>query len=155
MIYILYLFALIIGLIIPSQAAINNQLRAEIGGSTLLAAFFSFATGTIILLIIAVSSGQKFPQLTALTEISWWKFLGGAMGAFFVFGSVFLAPRIGVASMISLIIAGQLFSSLLFDKFGWLGLAIREVTLSKVIGMLLIVIGVLLINFYDHLFKKI
>ncbi|MNT52945.1 Inner membrane protein YdcZ [compost metagenome] len=87
-------------------------------------------------------------------QISWWKFSGGAMGALFVFGSIVLAPRIGMAGMISLIIAGQIFSSLIFDKFGLLGLAIREISWARIIGALLVIIGVVLVNFSDQLFKS-
>jgi transporter family-2 protein len=41
------LLALVIGLVIPLQAAVNNQLKGVIGGSTVLAALVSFLCGTI------------------------------------------------------------------------------------------------------------
>lgn len=72
------------------------------------------------------------------------------MGAFFVFGSTFLAPRIGLAAMISLIIAGQVVSSLAFDRFGLLGLPVREISWVRLLGALLLLAGATLVNFGDR-----
>ncbi|MGL4605707.1 MAG: DMT family transporter [Iodobacter sp.] len=148
-----FLLALIIGLIIPLQSAVNNQLKGVIGGSTLLAALLSFSIGTLTLALIALLSGQKWSGLSNLGQISWWMLTGGMMGALFVFGTTLLAPRIGVAAMVSLIIAGQIISSLLFDRFGWLGLPLRDIGYARLLGALLIAAGVLLVNF-GHLLDK-
>lgn len=150
---LLYLFAFVVGLIIPLQAAINNQLRISMSISPVVTAFVSFLIGTITLLVIILVSGQKMGQLI-LQQVSWWKYTGGAMGALFVFGSVILAPRIGMAGMVSLIIAGQMFSSLIFDKFGLFGLEIKEISWPRIIGALLVITGVVLVNFADQLFKS-
>lgn len=149
----LYLFAFVVGLIIPLQAAVNNQLRISMGLSPVVTAFVSFLIGTVVLLIITLTTGQKVDQLFT-QQISWWKLTGGAMGALFVFGSIILAPKIGMAGMISLIIAGQMFSSLIFDKFGLFGLVVREISWPRIIGVLLVITGVVLVNFADQLFKS-
>ncbi|MEH6460123.1 DMT family transporter [Chitinimonas sp. JJ19] len=148
-----YLFAFAIGCVVPLQAAINNQLKLQIGGSTLLAALLSFAVGTLALLLIAALTGQRWSGLAGLGQVSGWQLSGGLMGALFVFGTTLLAPRIGVAAMLSLIIAGQILLSLLFDRYGWLGLAVREVSPARLAGALLVVVGVLLVNYGDRLGK--
>jgi transporter family-2 protein len=73
------------------------------------------------------------------------------MGALFVFGTTLLAPRIGVTVMVALIIGGQVLSSLLFDRFGLLGFAVREISLPRLAGVLLVLAGVLLVSFGDRL----
>lgn len=148
-----FLFAFAIGCVVPLQAAVNNQLKGHIGGSTVLAAFISFLVGTLALALLATLSGQRWQNLAGLSQISWWHLSGGLMGAAFVFGTTLLAPRIGVASMLSLIISGQIVLSLLFDRFGWLGLSMREISTPRLIGALLVVGGVLLVNFGDKLGK--
>ncbi|PHV12752.1 DMT family transporter [Chitinimonas sp. BJB300] len=148
-----FLFAFTIGCVVPLQAAINNQLKGLIGGSTVLAAFISFAVGTATLGILALITGQRWQGLAGLSQASWWHFTGGVMGAAFVFGTTLLAPRIGVAAMVSLIISGQILISLLFDQFGWLGLATRALSTPRLLGALLVVVGVLLVNFGDKLGK--
>jgi transporter family-2 protein len=144
------LFALVIGLVVPLQAAINNQLKAMIGGSTLLAALVSFVVGCITLLLIALASGQKLGTLAGIAKAEPWMLAGGLLGAMFVFGTTLIAPKLGAASMMALIITGQVIASLLFDRFGWLGLPLRELSWPRLAGAALIVVGVLLVNFGDQ-----
>lgn len=150
--YPLYLLlALTIGLIVPLQSAINNQLKHLIGGSTVLAALVSFAVGTIALALAALLTQQKWSDLAGLSQVNWWQLTGGLMGALFVFGTTLLAPRLGVVVMLALIICGQILASLLFDRFGWLGLPVRELSTPRVIGAAMVIAGVLLVNFGDRL----
>ena len=144
------LFALVIGLVVPLQAAINNQLKAMIGGSTLLAALVSFVVGCITLLLISLASGQKLGALAGIAKAEPWMLAGGLLGAMFVFGTTLIAPKLGAASMMALIISGQVIASLLFDRFGWLGLPLRELSWPRLAGAALIVVGVLLVNFGDQ-----
>lgn len=147
------LLAFIIGCAIPLQAAINNQLKGNLDQSTLLAAFVSFAVGTVALAVMAIATGQKVGALANLGKVPAWQLIGGMLGAFFVFGTTLLAPAIGVARMLALIVAGQLVVSLLMDRGGWLGLPVRELTSARAIGALLIMAGVVLVNF-DQLLRK-
>jgi transporter family-2 protein len=140
-------FAFAIGCMIPMQAAINNQLRGYVGTSTLLAAFVSFSVGTVALAIVATINGQRWSALGDLSKADWWHLTGGLLGALFVFGTTLLAPRIGVAKMTALIVAGQVLISLILDHHGWLGLAVREVTPTRIAGGVLVVAGVFLVNF--------
>lgn len=143
-------FALLIGLIVPLQAAVNNQLKTIIGGSTVLAALVSFAVGIITLILMALVTNQKISGLLALPKAEPWMLLGGVMGAMFVFGTTLIAPKLGAASMMALIIGGQVIASLLFDKFGWLGLPLREISWPRLVGAGMIIAGVLLVNFGDR-----
>jgi transporter family-2 protein len=141
------LFAFAIGCAIPFQAAINNQLKDYLAGSTLLAATVSFGVGTLALAAMVVMNGPRWSTLSGIGEARWWHLTGGLLGAAFVFGTTLLAPRIGVARMVALIIAGQVFISLLIDNQGWLGLAVREVTPTRLGGAALVAVGVAMVNF--------
>jgi transporter family-2 protein len=149
--YLLLAFA--IGCMIPLQAAINNQLKAHLDGSTLMAAFVSFFVGTVALAVAVAFSGTRWQSLAGLGDAKAWQLTGGLLGAVFVFATTLLVPRIGAAKMMALIVAGQVLVSLLLDHQGWLGLAVREVTTPRLIGAVLLVAGVLLVNF-DQLFQR-
>ena len=60
--------------------------------------------------------------------------------------TVVLVPRLGVALTFSLIIAGQMLVTLVIDHFGLLGVPVKEVTLARIGGILLITAGVVLIR---------
>ena len=75
--------------------------------------------------------------------IAW---VGGLLGAFFVTAAVTLVPRLGVAMTFSLIIAGQMLVTIIIDHFGLLGVPVKEISLVRVAGILLITAGVVLIR---------
>lgn len=154
MVLLLLLMAFGIGLVIPLQSAVNNSLRQQLGSGSLLAALVSFAVGTVVLAGVSGMTGQPFATLAGLPRIAWWQWLGGVLGAFFVFGSTLLAPRIGLAAMISLIVAGQVLSSLAFDRFGWLGLPVRDLSWVRLAGAILLLAGAVLVNFGDRWLAK-
>ena len=146
------LFAFAIGCMIPLQAAINSQLKTHLGGSTLLASLVSFAVGTLALAAVTATT-ERVQNLAGAADAKSWQLTGGLLGAVFVFGTTLLAPRIGVAKMTALIIAGQVIVSMLLDHQGWLGLAVREITPTRIAGGVLVVAGVLMVNF-DPLLPK-
>jgi transporter family-2 protein len=50
--------------------------------------------------------------------------------------------------MVSLILAGQMFASLLLDHFGWLGYPLQPISLGRIAGVVLVCGGVWLIRFF-------
>ena len=137
--------ALALGAILPLQAAINARLAKTADNSPVMAAFVSFAVGTIALMIFLVVAGQ-FNLRFVSSGSPWWIWTGGLLGIFFVAGIVVLLPKLGVALSFSLIIAGQMLAAILFDQFGWMGLAVKEVSAGKIAGAVLLIIGVILIR---------
>src|SRR3982751_4848673 len=71
------LFAFAIGLMIPIQAAVNNQLKAYVGASTLLAAFVSFSVGTLALALVATVNREPWAALGDMPKAQWWHLTGG------------------------------------------------------------------------------
>ena len=140
------LMALALGAILPMQAAINARL-AKSAGSPVMAAFISFAVGTLALMIFLLITGQFQFRFIAGSS-PWWIWTGGLLGTFFVAGIVMLLPRLGVVLSFSLVLAGQMFAAIVFDQFGWLGVAVREISAGKIIGVVLLIVGVVLIRKY-------
>jgi len=152
--YLMTALAFLIGMFLPLQVAINNALKTDIADSTLLAALVSFGVGTLTLLLFSVATGQPLQVLSSLPHLTWWKLAGGTFGALFVFSSIYLAPRIGFAAMASLIVTGQIVASLLMDRAGFLGVPVRDLTMVKLSGAVLLIAGMLLVNFGDRLFPR-
>lgn len=90
-------------------------------------------------------SRQEILALTALAGAPWWAWAGGFLGAFFVTSSIILTPRLGAANTVSSILAGQIFASILLDHFGLLNLPVHAVTLPKIVGAVLVMIGVIVV----------
>lgn len=124
----------------PTNAMLNGPL-----GSPVNAALVSFLVGAAVLAVAALALGAR-PDLGAAAGLPWYAWLGGAYGAVFVVAAAFAAPRLGVAQLIVLIIAGQLLMSLALDHFGAFGLPRRPIDWSRVLGVVLVFAGVLLVR---------
>lgn len=132
------------GVLIAVQAPTNAML-ARAGGSPVLAALISFAVGTLALLAVWLASGSR-PGAEPFARLPYYAWFGGLYGAFFVAIAAFAAPRIGIGSLITIGVAGQIAGALVLDHFGLLGLPRDPVSLTKVLGAALVVAGVVLVR---------
>ena len=57
-----------------------------------------------------------------------------------------VGPRLGAATLLSLIVLGQLLTSLLVDHFGWIGFPAHPLSLVRLAGAVLLFAGVVLIT---------
>lgn len=138
---VLVLFA---GGMVAVQAPTNAML-AKAGGSPVLAALISFGVGTVALLVTWLASGNR-PASSAFAGLPWYAWIGGLYGAFFVAVAAFAAPRIGIASLITIGIAGQIAAALWLDHMGALGLPREPVNIGRISGALLVIAGVILVR---------
>jgi transporter family-2 protein len=143
--YFFIILAVIAGMMMPTQAAINNKLADSVQ-SPILSAFISFAVGTLALFIYILATGLPIGNLANAKNAPLIAWVGGILGAFFVASAVVLVPKIGVALTFSLIIAGQMLITLIIDHFGFLGVPEKSINLMRIIGATLITIGVILIR---------
>ena len=143
--YFFIILAVVAGLMMPTQAAINNKLAGFVQ-SPILSAFISFAVGTLALFLYILATGVPLGNLAAAKNAPLVVWTGGILGAFFVASTIVLVPRLGVALTFSLIIAGQMLVTLVIDHFGILGVPVKEISIARVVGVSLIVIGVILIR---------
>ncbi|MGQ0542576.1 MAG: DMT family transporter [Blastocatellia bacterium] len=143
--YFYVLIALLAGAMMPTQAATNNKMAAFVD-SPILSAFISFFVGTVALFIYVLLSGIPLSSLSGAKDAPAVAWVGGLLGAFFVAAAVSLVPKLGVAMTFSLIIAGQMIVTLIIDHFGLLGVPVKEVSLARIGGILLIAAGVILIR---------
>ena len=69
------------------------------------------------------------------------RWLAGVMGVIGVGATVFMVPRIGVATAVTLIITGQLLIAATIDHFGVLGVAAKPISVDRVLGLGLVLVG--------------
>ena len=120
--------ALAAGMAVPTQFAINSQLRQVVGGPVLAAAI-SFLVGTVILFAATLIVSRSIPDLVPTVSAPWWMYLGGLLGAFYVCASVVLTPRLGVATTI-----------------GLFGTPMQAASIPRILGALLIIVGVAVVQ---------
>ena len=132
-----------IGIALTIQTAINSQLR-EYLNSPLQAALLSFLVGTILLAILVFFQPVGKPGFATFVQLPWYLWLGGFLGVYAISLSIYAAPKLGFLTLSGLIIFGQLVTSMFLDHFGLLGTEKTPVNWQRLLGGVVIFIGVLL-----------
>ena len=151
MFFVYLIVALAAGVALATQSAINTQLAKAMSGEAVIATFISFAVGTIVLFFIAWVKTDLWGNLSTVPSQPWWKLIGGMLGAVVVFTTVLLAPKLGITAMLFFIIVGQLITATTIDHFGLIGMPIREVNITKLIGLIIVAFGLVFYFFGDKL----
>jgi transporter family-2 protein len=136
---------LLAGLAFVMQQVVNTNLRNGLA-SPLWAALVSYAGGTLLVALLLLATHQPVPSRQAVSQTSWLSWTGGAFGVVYVLISILLLPRIGAATYIALIVAGQMLTSVTFDHFGVLGLTRHPITRVRVLGAVMLLVGVVLVR---------
>ena len=131
------------GGLVAMQAPINSGLGKTIG--SLPAASFSFAIGLVALVGITLVSGEGFGRLGEVGGLSWYYLIGGLLGAVYVTTVLISVRTLGAGGVTAATIAGQLTLSVVLDQLGVLGLAQREITPARMVGVALLAAGVVLV----------
>lgn len=140
------LMGVIAGACIATQAPINAQLGRDLG-VPIAAAGVSFVAGAIALWAIAFGYSRFAGIPIDFAAPAPWTFVaGGLLGAVYVFSNIMLTPMIGAAAVMALSVAGQLVGGLLLDRIGFMGLAVRELSIGRIGGAALIIVGVVMIR---------
>jgi transporter family-2 protein len=139
------LLALAAGVLLPVQAGLNAQLRAATG-SPVAAALVSFLVGTAGLAMIALLLRTPLPLGRAWAATTPWQWSGGLIGAVYVLAAIVLAPRLGAATLIAAVVAGQMVTSLLLDQYGLVGFPVHSLTPVRLLGAAMVIAGVILIQ---------
>ncbi|MFP4015497.1 MAG: DMT family transporter [Halanaerobiales bacterium] len=137
---LLYLaLAAIAGLTMALQGSINSVLGKKIG--IFEASFIVHLTAAIILIIILLSNISK-GHIQSWKEVPWYLYLGGVLGVIISYTVIVSIPELGVAVATTAIITAQVSTACLLDHLGAFGLEKIPFSWTKLIGIVLLAVGV-------------
>ncbi|MCB0037775.1 MAG: DMT family transporter [Anaerolineales bacterium] len=139
----------IVYLLIPVLVAVAAVLQARFMGTldqtmgTAENVFITYAGGGLLaaLFMLYLRGGN----LSAWTGVPWYAFLPGVMGLIIVTGIGFTVPRLGFVTTFTVITVIQFTLAALFDHFGLLGSDIRPLDGGRLVGIVVLLVGVWLI----------
>jgi bacterial/archaeal transporter family-2 protein len=137
--------ALVAGVSVVIQQVLNANLRSELN-SAVWSGFMSYLLGVLCMVGLAIMLREPIPSAGVVARIPWWAWSGGLFGAIFIGLSILVAHQLGAATLIALLVTGQMTASIIIDHFGWLGLTQKPVDLARLIGVGLLIGGVVLIR---------
>jgi bacterial/archaeal transporter family-2 protein len=136
--------ALLVGALITVQTGSNVRLK-EAFGHPLPAVIVSSLIGIILLAAVIAVTRTPLPSLERVSAAPWTAWIGGVLGAVYAVTVVVLARDLGAATLVALVVTGQLICSVLLDHFGVLGFEVRTLGIGRMIGCALLLSGVALI----------
>ncbi len=140
-----FLLAVWAGAMVPLQAAVNARLARAVGGP-IWAASISALIVALVLAVVAATSAKSAPRLDAVSTVPWWAWSGGFCGAVVLSGTTVVAPRIGAASMVALVMTGQVLAAMVIDGAGWFGMAAQPIGLQRILAATCLILGAALMN---------
>ena len=130
------------GMGVPLLAALNTALGQRIG-SPVAAGAILFAVAFACALAVLLFAGQWAALARAPSQPPV-LFLAGALMVFYLLSITFVAPRFGLGNAILFVLLGQIVSSTVIDATGLVGLAAREVSPTRLLGLVVMTVGILL-----------
>lgn len=124
------------------QAPVNARLSSHVG-DPVAAAAISFLLGFLVLGAVMVARGAV-PSGAEAASAPWWAWAGGALGAVYVWAAVWSVGTLGVVTMVAGLIFGQLAAALILDATGAFGMAVREISPTRVLAVVLVGAGLIL-----------
>ena len=126
------------GIASSTQGLYNGYWKDSIDLKTILLINSLVVFASVVLFyIITVDDGLKIP----LEKMSPSILIGGVCGFFVIMVFAIAFPAIGATATALLFISGLLIASLFYDHTGALNLAVVSISMQKVFGILLVVLG--------------
>ncbi|MCM8533597.1 MAG: DMT family transporter [Lentisphaeraceae bacterium] len=139
------LFMVVVGGLIALQGAVNSALGKFLE-HPIHAAIVSFSTGLLALFVASFFLKSGLPTFSKILTAPKIILIGGLLGSVFVTSVILCVPKIGVASVILAALCGQVILSLILDHFGAFGVPKQPVDFKRICGALLVISGLVLIN---------
>lgn len=133
------------GTALALQIAWNARLRVATD-SPVLTTIISVSITLAILVVVWASGLTKRGSLPPFGSIPRWAWFGGAFAAYYLVASLVGIPKLGAATVFSLVVAGQIVTSLILDATGAFGLATIPLSPTRIAGAILLLVSVFLIH---------
>lgn len=138
--------AILGGVFLAIQGGYNAQLGVLLKNPLMasMVAFFCSAVFATALLAISLQQLPSMQQVKAVPHHLW--FTGALFSVIGISLYYYAIPKLGISSMISLGLFGQLLFSVVAGHFGWFGLPAEPIDLKRLLGVGAMITGIVLIN---------
>lgn len=139
------IMACLIGVTFAAQPGINGAAARSLGSvfpATVLSVGITLVASSLIMIF-----GRTTPSASEISTLPIWVGLGGLIGVLVVAGGAYIVPITGAAVFFVCFVSGQLFGSVLLDQSGAFGMDVREISISRIFGVLLAFAGVFFVRY--------
>jgi transporter family-2 protein len=130
------------GIAVGVQSPIAGAMSQRVG--MLSTSFLIHLSGLVITALLLFSRGGE--KIQEWRSLPWYMLGAGVFGVILYITISFTLPRLGGTMMITLIIIGELLAGVVVDHFGWFGVPVHPIDISRLAGILLLIGGGFLIS---------
>jgi transporter family-2 protein len=132
------LIAALGGVAVSVQAQMMGQLDKGIG--TVESVFITYGSGGLLigLIMLAMRGGN----LSSISVVPQYTLLAGVVGLLIVGSIGYSVPRLGLVVAFTLMVSAQFISGALIDHYGLLGAELKQLTMSRIVGIAIMLFGV-------------
>ena len=145
---------LAMGLLMPFQTAANSRLRGVVGPAY-VSTLVSFSVSTLALLLVSLVAGIPIMPTGAMIDTApWWSWFVGLFAVVTITIAIHLFKEIGQLQAMIIPMFSQLIFSLLIDHYGWFGATVMPLAGNRIIGALLLILGIVMVVILPRLGAK-
>ena len=137
-IIVIILIGLVGGIAVGVQAPLSSMISQRLG--VIESIFIIHLGGAIAALIPLIYYGGG--KISNWRTVPWYALCAGVFGLVVIFSMSYMIPRVGVATALIILLAGQLFIGTILDHFGLLGAIQRPLEFSRIFGLAIVLAGV-------------
>ena len=135
-IIVIILIGLVGGMAVGIQAPLSSMISQRLG--VMESIFIVHLGGAIAVLIPLLAYGGG--KLSSWRTVPWYALCAGVFGLVVIFSMSYMIPRIGVATALIILLAGQLSIGTVLDHFGLLGAAVRPLDITRIFGLAIVLV---------------
>jgi transporter family-2 protein len=143
--FVIILLVTLGGAALTLQMAWNARLRVSTG-SPVLTTMISVTITLLSLALVWASGVTARGSVPALHSVPRWAWFGGVFAGYYLVVSLVAVPKLGAATVFSLVITGQMLAALVLDSTGAFGLSQISLTAPRLLGTALLLAGVILLQ---------
>jgi transporter family-2 protein len=134
-----------LGVVLAVHLAMNGKVGSVLNNARVGNALF-WSIGAIGAVAIGLTGWQS-GSLDPLKHVHPLLLTAGLFGATLVFAIAWLIPQVGAGGLMIGLIAGQVIGGLVMSHYGLLGSPVQPVSLTKLIGVIVMIGGVVMATF--------
>ena len=138
----LYALTVFLGVVMAVHLGMNSKVGSVLNNPRVGNALF-WCIGAVGAVIIGLT-GWRGGALSPLKQVNPVLLTAGLLGACLVFAIAWLIPEVGAGPVMITLLAGQILGGLIMSHFGWLGSPVQPITLSRLLGVAVMIGGVVL-----------
>ena len=141
----LYSLTMVLGAVLAIHLSMNAKVGSVLNNARVGNALF-WCIGAVGAVVIGLT-GWESGALSSLKQVHPLLLTAGLLGACLVFAIAWMIPQVGAGPVMITLLAGQVLGGLLMSHFGWLGSPTQPITLTKILGVLVMIGGVAIATF--------